>query len=169
MRSALTTLGVFIRGGCPHCHGRRRPGGERSGPRSRSRASARIWSSCCLAPPPPTESARDSAVRRRLRLPTRRPFGVRMWRSAKSAISFVRRRKWNMVIRTGRLPYLACQSNYPPITNWEIAAGRGLTRDDESSAALVALIGQTVRPPALRSVPRLRSGPRCWSKASRCG
>jgi macrolide transport system ATP-binding/permease protein len=34
--------------------------------------------------------------------------------------------------------------NYPPITNWEIASGRGLSDDDESSAALVALIGQTV-------------------------
>jgi len=34
--------------------------------------------------------------------------------------------------------------NYPPITNWEIAAGRDLSDDDEASAALVALIGQTV-------------------------
>ncbi len=34
--------------------------------------------------------------------------------------------------------------NYPPITNWEIASGRALSDDDESSAALVALIGQTV-------------------------
>ncbi len=34
--------------------------------------------------------------------------------------------------------------NYPPITNWEIASGRPLSDDDESSGALVALIGQTV-------------------------
>ena len=34
--------------------------------------------------------------------------------------------------------------NYPPITNWEIASGRALSDDDETSAALVALIGQTV-------------------------
>ena len=34
--------------------------------------------------------------------------------------------------------------NYPRITNWEIAAGRALTEDDEDGAALVALIGQTV-------------------------
>jgi ABC-type antimicrobial peptide transport system permease subunit len=34
--------------------------------------------------------------------------------------------------------------NYPPITNWEIAAGRALSDDDESQAALVALLGQTV-------------------------
>ncbi|MGO4871620.1 MAG: ABC transporter permease [Roseiarcus sp.] len=34
--------------------------------------------------------------------------------------------------------------NYPAITNWQIAAGRGLTRDDESKANLVVLLGQTV-------------------------
>jgi macrolide transport system ATP-binding/permease protein len=34
--------------------------------------------------------------------------------------------------------------NYPPITNWQIASGRAISRDDESSAALVALLGQTV-------------------------
>jgi len=34
--------------------------------------------------------------------------------------------------------------NYPPITNWQIAAGRGFTDDDENGAALVAVIGQTV-------------------------
>ncbi|MGD1037403.1 MAG: ABC transporter permease [Roseiarcus sp.] len=34
--------------------------------------------------------------------------------------------------------------NYPTITNWRIAAGRGLTRDDESKADVVVLIGQTV-------------------------
>jgi macrolide transport system ATP-binding/permease protein len=34
--------------------------------------------------------------------------------------------------------------NYPPITNWQIASGRAISRDDESGAALVALLGQTV-------------------------
>ncbi len=34
--------------------------------------------------------------------------------------------------------------NYPPITNWQIATGRAISRDDESGAALVALLGQTV-------------------------
>ncbi len=34
--------------------------------------------------------------------------------------------------------------NYPPITNWRIAAGRAITRDDENRAALVTVIGQTV-------------------------
>ncbi len=35
-------------------------------------------------------------------------------------------------------------ANYPPITNWQIATGRAITQDDESKAALVALLGQTV-------------------------
>jgi macrolide transport system ATP-binding/permease protein len=34
--------------------------------------------------------------------------------------------------------------NYPPITNWQIAAGRGLTDEDNASAAQVAVLGQTV-------------------------
>jgi macrolide transport system ATP-binding/permease protein len=33
---------------------------------------------------------------------------------------------------------------YPNVTNWRIAAGRGLTRADEENSAMVALIGQTV-------------------------
>ena len=35
-------------------------------------------------------------------------------------------------------------ANYPPITNWRIAAGRGITEDDETKANLVVVIGQTV-------------------------
>ena len=34
--------------------------------------------------------------------------------------------------------------NYPPITNWQIAFGRGISEADENDAALVVLIGQTV-------------------------
>jgi macrolide transport system ATP-binding/permease protein len=34
--------------------------------------------------------------------------------------------------------------SYPEITNWRIAAGRGITAQDENEAALVAVIGQTV-------------------------
>jgi macrolide transport system ATP-binding/permease protein len=34
--------------------------------------------------------------------------------------------------------------NYPPITNWQIAAGRAITPDDDARAALVVLLGQTV-------------------------
>ncbi len=35
-------------------------------------------------------------------------------------------------------------ANYPPITNWRIAAGRAITADDEGKADLVVVIGQTV-------------------------
>jgi macrolide transport system ATP-binding/permease protein len=35
-------------------------------------------------------------------------------------------------------------ANYPPITNWRIAAGRAITAEDNSRADLVAVIGQTV-------------------------
>ena len=35
-------------------------------------------------------------------------------------------------------------ANYPTITNWRIAAGRGIAVDDETKAALVVVIGQTV-------------------------
>ena len=34
--------------------------------------------------------------------------------------------------------------NYPPMTNWQIAAGRGISADDVSQAALVVVLGQTV-------------------------
>jgi macrolide transport system ATP-binding/permease protein len=34
-------------------------------------------------------------------------------------------------------------SNYPPITNWRIAEGRGISADDDSSAALVVVLGQS--------------------------
>ena len=34
--------------------------------------------------------------------------------------------------------------NYPPMTNWRIAVGRAISADDLGSAALVAVIGQTV-------------------------
>jgi macrolide transport system ATP-binding/permease protein len=35
--------------------------------------------------------------------------------------------------------------NYPPMTNWQIAAGREITPEDERHAGLVAVIGETVR------------------------
>ena len=34
--------------------------------------------------------------------------------------------------------------NYPPITNWKIAFGRGISQTDENNSALVVLVGQTV-------------------------
>jgi macrolide transport system ATP-binding/permease protein len=35
-------------------------------------------------------------------------------------------------------------ANYPPITNWRIMDGRAISREDVNSAALVAVVGQTV-------------------------
>jgi macrolide transport system ATP-binding/permease protein len=35
-------------------------------------------------------------------------------------------------------------TNYPPITNWRIAAGRAITDEDDKAADLVVVIGQTV-------------------------
>ncbi len=35
--------------------------------------------------------------------------------------------------------------NYPPITNWQIAEGRAIVAEDDAKAALVVLLGQTVR------------------------
>jgi macrolide transport system ATP-binding/permease protein len=34
-------------------------------------------------------------------------------------------------------------ANYPPVTNWQIAAGRGISDDDDAGAALVAVLGQS--------------------------
>ena len=34
-------------------------------------------------------------------------------------------------------------ANYPPITNWQIAAGRGISQEDDDAAAKVTVIGQT--------------------------
>ncbi|MFZ2159919.1 MAG: ABC transporter permease [Bradyrhizobium sp.] len=35
--------------------------------------------------------------------------------------------------------------NYPPMTNWRIASGRAITAEDERSAGLVVILGETVR------------------------
>jgi len=35
-------------------------------------------------------------------------------------------------------------ANYPPITNWQIMAGRGISQEDDHSAAQVVVLGQTV-------------------------
>jgi macrolide transport system ATP-binding/permease protein len=34
-------------------------------------------------------------------------------------------------------------ANYPPITNWQVAAGRGISEEDDGGAALVVVLGQT--------------------------
>jgi macrolide transport system ATP-binding/permease protein len=39
---------------------------------------------------------------------------------------------------------LGVSPNYPPTTNWQIAAGRGILQEDESTSALVVVLGQTV-------------------------
>jgi macrolide transport system ATP-binding/permease protein len=39
----------------------------------------------------------------------------------------------------------AVSLNYPPVTNWSIESGRGITQEDERSAALVVVIGRTVQ------------------------
>jgi macrolide transport system ATP-binding/permease protein len=39
---------------------------------------------------------------------------------------------------------LGVSPNYPPITNWVIAAGRSISQEDESSSGLVVVLGQTV-------------------------
>ena len=57
--------------------------------------------------------------------------------------------------------------NYPPITNWQVAAGRGITAEDDGDAALVVLIGQTVYR-QLFGQSRIPSAPRSWSRACRC-
>ena len=57
--------------------------------------------------------------------------------------------------------------NYPPITNWQIEAGRAITADDQSNAALVALIGQTVSR-QLFSRTKTQSAPPLRSRACRC-
>jgi macrolide transport system ATP-binding/permease protein len=35
-------------------------------------------------------------------------------------------------------------ANYPPVTNWRIESGTGISSDDDSKAALVVVLGQTV-------------------------
>ncbi|HEY4970559.1 MAG TPA: ABC transporter permease, partial [Steroidobacteraceae bacterium] len=35
-------------------------------------------------------------------------------------------------------------ANYPPVTNWKIVSGRGISAEDDESGALVVVIGQTV-------------------------
>ncbi|MGA2128158.1 MAG: ABC transporter permease [Xanthobacteraceae bacterium] len=35
-------------------------------------------------------------------------------------------------------------ANYPPITNWQVDSGRGISQEDDRNAALVAVLGQTV-------------------------
>jgi len=45
-------------------------------------------------------------------------------------------RNWTTIIQ-------GVSPNYPPITNWRVADGRGITADDDRSTAMVAVIGQS--------------------------
>ena len=45
-------------------------------------------------------------------------------------------RNWTTIVQ-------GVSPNYPPITNWRIADGRGITAEDERATALVAVIGQS--------------------------
>ena len=60
-------------------------------------------------------------------------------------------------------------ANYPPMTNWRIEVGREISPDDEASAALVAVIGQTVSKQVVRRRRRFRSARSSRSRACRCG
>ncbi len=59
-----------------------------------------------------------------------------------------------MIRQTGQVQYgdqnwttviQGVTAGYPPTTNWRIAEGRGLTDEDDHGAALVAVMGETVR------------------------
>ena len=39
----------------------------------------------------------------------------------------------------------AVSVNYPPVTNWRIGAGRGVTEEDERGVAMIVVIGRTVQ------------------------
>ncbi|MGN6527156.1 MAG: ABC transporter permease [Burkholderiaceae bacterium] len=49
-----------------------------------------------------------------------------------------RDRNWTTLVQ-------AVTASYPPTTHWRVAEGRALTDDDDRGAALVAVIGETVR------------------------
>ena len=49
-----------------------------------------------------------------------------------------RDRNWTTLVQ-------AVTASYPPTTHWRVAEGRALTDDDDRAAALVAVIGETVR------------------------
>ena len=88
----------------------------------------------------------------RSRSATRRRSGARARPSARSAISSASPARCSTAIRTGRRSIQGVSPNYPPMTNWRIAAGREISPDDEATAALVVVIGQTVSTAAVRRV-----------------
>jgi macrolide transport system ATP-binding/permease protein len=71
-----------------------------------------------------------------------------LWRedSAVQQVAYMIRQVGQMQYRSQNwsTSLLGVTANYAQVTNWRIAAGRGLTADDVSSADLVVVIGQTV-------------------------
>ncbi len=59
-------------------------------------------------------------------------------------------------------------ANYPPITNWQITAGRAITQEDDDGAALVAVLGQTAYRQLFSARTRIRSAHAFRSRACRC-
>ena len=60
-------------------------------------------------------------------------------------------------------------ANYPPITNWRIAAGRGITPRGRSKRGAGRRDRSDGRPPAVRRPTRTRSARSSRSRACRCG
>ena len=125
-------------------HGRRRPGRQRCGAQADRAARhqsgggaagrAHGWAAC----------ARDPAAPPRSPPPTRKRSGARA--RAVSEVSYLIRQSGQ--VQAGNQNWATqiqgISANYPPMTNWRIEVGREISPDDEASAALVAVIGQTV-------------------------
>ena len=147
-------------------HGRRRAGRERGRAQADRRASAPI---CRRA----AGATTTSGVRAGSAAPPRSPSPTRAIRRDDPAVGQVS----YLIRQHGQVEYgnqnwtttiQGVSANYPPITNWEIAVGPGASaRRTRTSAALVALIGQTVYR-QLFAPTRIPSARRSWSKACRC-
>jgi macrolide transport system ATP-binding/permease protein len=72
------------------------------------------------------------AIRREARSVAQVSYMIRQWGQVQFG-----EQNWTTLIQ-------AVTASYPPITNWRIEQGRGLTDNDVASAALVMVLGQTV-------------------------
>jgi macrolide transport system ATP-binding/permease protein len=79
-------------------------------------------------------------------LTTRDAQAIRRESGAVSAVSYLIRQ--NGQVQSGNQNWATniqgVSPNYPPMTNWRVDVGREITADDDASAALVVVIGQTV-------------------------
>ena len=79
-------------------------------------------------------------------LTTRDAQAIRRESGAVSAVSYLIRQ--NGQVESGNQNWATniqgVSPNYPPMTNWRVDVGREITADDDASAALVVVIGQTV-------------------------